>query len=533
MSPLDPRLLRLVPQARGPVLLLAGTGALQGVATLGAAVALTALVVAAVRDEPLTGPAVWTAALFGARGLLAWVAEGLAARSGAAVSTALRERLLATWLERDTDHLPDRARALTLATQGTTAVEPYVSRYLPALVTAAVVPPLAVLALLVVDWPSGLVVILTLPLLPLFAALIGMATQEDTRRRWRALSDLSGHFLDVVRGLPTLVAYGRGERQVRTITAVSEKHRTATMRTLRLAFLSSAALELLASLSVAIVAVIVGIRLTHGSMDLAPGLLAILLAPEAYWPIRRVGAEYHSAADGAEALAEIVDELDAPTPRHERRNAPAGLVRARDLHYTYPGSGRELLGGVDLEASSGLTTITGPSGVGKTTLLEVLAGLRRPDLGEVTTAPVHLVSQRPFLGAGTIRGNLALGAPNGTSGSGDALWEALRQVGLDGVVAGLPEGLDSDIGDDGFGLSAGQRARLVLARALLSSSTVILLDEPTAHLDPASAEGVHEVIDVLATRRTVIAVTHRPELVARAHRHVHLTGGTRLQEVRS
>lgn len=520
MRPFDPRLLRATPAARRPVLVLGLIGCLQGAATIATAFALTAVVVAVVRGTPLAGPALAAGALFAARAVLAHLSERVAAWAGAVVSTSLREQLLAAWLARPAERRPDRERALTLAAQGTTTVEPYVAKYLPTLVAAAVVPPLAVLALLAIDWPSALVVVLTVPLLPLFAALIGATTQEDTDRRWRALSDLSGHFLDVVRGLPTLVSYGRGERQVETIRRVSERHRVATMRTLRLAFLSSAALELLASLSVAIVAVMVGLRLTYGSMGLTAGLTAILLAPEAYWPIRRVGAEFHSAADGASALDEILDELEegeGGDPRHPQP-AEAGLVEIRGLRYSYPGSERVVLDGLDLTVGSGLTVVTGTSGAGKTTLLDLVAGSRTPTAGTVSAPQVHLVTQRPFLGAGTLADNLRLG----NDASGEQQWEALRRVGLDGVVAALPDGLATRLGDDGFGLSAGQRARLVLARALLSPASVVLLDEPTAHLDPTSVEEIHGLVVELAQGRTVIAVTHRPELVALADRHVHL-----------
>jgi ABC-type transport system involved in cytochrome bd biosynthesis fused ATPase/permease subunit len=273
------------------------------------------------------------------------------------------------------------------------------------------------------------------------------------------------------------------------------------------------------------VAVTVGIRLSHGSVALATGLVAILLAPEAYWPIRRVGAEFHAAADGAEALADIQGHLTA-TPGVCRDGAagaaprPATVV-ATDLSYTYPGTSSPVLDGVSLTAGPGLTVVTGPSGTGKTTLLEVLAGLRRPQAGTVSVPRAHLVSQRPFLTADTVRANLALGSSAGQ----DALWQALRVVGLDGVVAAMPHGLDTRVGDDGFGLSAGQRARLVLARATLSDATVVLLDEPTAHLDAGAAAVAHDAIRDLATRRCVVAVSHRPELVTAADTHIHLEHG--------
>ncbi|WP_406832952.1 thiol reductant ABC exporter subunit CydD [Pedococcus sp. KACC 23699] len=527
MRPFDPQVLRILPEARRPLTTLAAVGVAQGVATVATAFALSAVVVAVVRGTPLGAPAAYLLALFVVRGLLALTGDRVAASAGATVSAGARTRLLRHWATAPVERRPDPATALVLADQGATSIEPYVARFLPALVSAAVVPALAVTVLVVVDWRSALVVVLTLPLLPVFAALIGATTRDATQQRWQALASLSGHFLDVVRGLPTLAAYGRAERQTAVIAEVSQRHRRATMATLRLAFLSSAALELLATICVAIVAVIVGLRLSHGGMELGTGLVAILLAPEAYWPVRRVGAEFHSAADGAAALAEVTSHLgtagrEAPAAEGEQAQAEPVVARVevRDLSYTHPGATHPVLHGLDLTAGVGLTVVTGPSGVGKSTLLALIAGLRTPTHGSVTTPGTHLVTQRPFLTPDSIRTNLTLGGDPATPAQ--TLWAALRQVGLDGAVAALPSGLDSALGDDGRGLSAGQRARLVLARAVLSDATVVLLDEPTAHLDERSAALVHEAIATLAERRCVVVVTHRPELVARADQHLHL-----------
>lgn len=526
MRPFDPQVLRTLPEARRPLAALAVVGVGQGVVNVATAFALSAVVVAVVRGGSLGSPAAYLVGLFAVRGLLALASEHVAASAGAAVSASARTRLLQHWASAPAERRPDPAQALVLADQGATSIEPYVARFLPALVTAAVVPALAVAVLLVVDWPSALVVALTLPLLPVFAALIGATTRDATERRWQALASLSGHFLDVVRGLPTLAAYGRAERQTAVIGEVSQRHRRATMATLRLAFLSSAALELLATICVAIVAVIVGLRLSHGGMELGTALVAILLAPEAYWPVRRVGAEFHSAADGAAALAQVTTHLGDEDPPGDMATTvitavpTAARVEVHGLGYAHPGAAHPVLHGLDLTAGVGLTVVTGTSGVGKSTLLALVAGLRTPTHGSVTAPTTHLVTQRPFLTTDSIRTNLTLG---GDSAAGnESLWAALREVGLDGPVAALPAGLDSPLGDDGRGLSAGQRARLVLARAVLSEATVVLLDEPTAHLDDASAAVVHGVIATLAERRCVLAVTHRPELVARADQHVHL-----------
>ncbi len=518
MKPLDPRLLREVPAVRRPVAVLAGVGVGQGAATIATAYALTALVVAVVVHGSWQTPALWLGALFAVRAVLGWLTETVAAWAGVEVATGLRTTLLAHWSRLPVDGRPPADSAVTLAAQGCASVEPYAARFLPTLVSGAVVPALTLVALVTLDWVSALIVVLTVPLLPVFAALIGRSTEESTARRWRALASLAGHFLDVMRGLPTLVAYGRAERQTETIGSVSRQHRRATMKTLRLAFLSSAALELIATISVAIVAVSVGLRLTSGHISLHTGLLAILLAPEAYWPIRRVGAEFHNAADGAEAIAAVLAALDSGEPAPSVTAAGPG-VTVRGLSYGYPGSARLVLDGVHLSAGPGLTVVTGPSGVGKTTLLELIAGLRTPTSGTVRSAAAHLVTQRPFLTAGTIRDNLTIGC----EASDDRLWEALRDVGLDGTVAALPQSLSTTLGDDGFGLSAGQRARLALARATLSDAPVLLLDEPTAHLDARASATIHDVVRDLALWRTVIAVTHRPELLQHADHEVRLT----------
>jgi thiol reductant ABC exporter CydD subunit len=501
---------------------LAATGVASGVATIATAFALSAVVVAVVEGRDLGTALAWLLGLFVVRAGLAATTEWVAAWAGVSVSSALRAALLRRWGSVDADDRLEPGAAVALATSGTAAVEPYASRYLPTLVHAAVVPALAVGTLVVVDWPSALVVVLTLPLLPLFAALIGRATQDSTERRWVALAALSGHFLDVVRGLPTLVTYGRARRQVDTVREVSERHRRATMETLRIAFLSSAALELLATISVAIVAVTVGLRLSHGSMDLGPALIAILLAPEAYWPVRRVGAEYHAAADGAVALEAILAQLEAGSRPRSTASLAAreetGGVRVRGLTYAYARSAVPVLRDLDLVAGPGLTVVTGQSGVGKSTLLDLLAGLRRPAEGSVAAPPAHYVTQRPFLATGSIRDVLTFGHP----ATDEQLWASLRAVGVDGVVAGLPGGLSADLGDDGFGLSAGQRQRLALARAWLAPETLLLLDEPTAHVDPEGAVELAAVVAELAERRVVIAVTHRDELLVHADQHVTL-----------
>ena len=508
-APFDPRLLREVPQTRGPVAALGILGIALGVVAIAQAIAVAHFVVALVERRSLTAWAVTVLALLILRGLLSAANEMTAAWAGTRVAGLLRRRVLTAWLHRPVDRSPDPTTMVTRSTIGAGSVEPYVARCLPALISAAVVPPLAIAAMVWIDWVTALIVVLTVPLLPLFAALIGMHTRDETQARWVESHRLAGHFVDVMRGLPTLVNYQRADAQVDVVAQVGDRHRRATVRTLRTAFLSSAALELLATISVAIVAVFVGLRLTYGTISLTVALTSILLAPEAYWPIRRVGQEFHSAADGAEAIDGLLAE-SVPAP-HPTRGVLDTHAAVNNLSYSYPGTDLDVLRDVTFDiAPTGITAITGPSGCGKTTLLELLAGQRTPTSGEVSAPRSHLVTQRPFVTPGTVRDNLGLvDLPAGID------W-------LPAPLRALPLGLDTRLGDDGYGLSAGQRALLALTRARLSDEPLILLDEPTAHLDADAAYDVQAMIRELAVTRAVVLVTHDPDLMAIADRRIDL-----------
>ncbi|WP_460706682.1 thiol reductant ABC exporter subunit CydD [Luteococcus sediminum] len=527
MEPFDRRLLALVPGARPHLAALTVLGVLSGVTAIAQALAVAGLVLAVVQGEALHSAGLRVVLAFVARGLVVAVGELVAARAGTVVSGGLRRRLadhaMAQGLHRDDE---DQHETVTLLTQGVGSVEPYVSRYLPSLVSAAVVPFGVVLAMVFLDPWTALVPVLTIPLLPLFAALIGMATRDATEQRWQALEQLSHHFLDIMRGLPTLVSHSRAHLQSGTIRTVSDAHRRATVETLRIAFLSSAALELLATLSVAIVAVLTGIRLAEGGMSLAVGLPLILLAPEAYWPIRRVGAEFHSAADGATALGTIATILAGPVdvPEEGRRNEDRAIVH--QVFFRHAPTSSDVLTGLSFTAERGLTVLVGPSGSGKTTTLELLAGLRVPTSGQVLAPRAHLVTQRPFLAPASLRTNLTLSSPRPVSDR--ELGEVLDRVALGDLLASLPRGLDTTLGEDGFGLSAGQRARVALARALLSDAPLLLLDEPTANLDAGTEAVIDDVVRQAAREHIVVAASHRPSLVAAADAVVGVGDGAAL-----
>ncbi|KRF34241.1 thiol reductant ABC exporter subunit CydD [Nocardioides sp. Soil805] len=532
MRPLDPQVLPHLLPARRSLAVVVGAGVAGGVLTLAQAWAIGALVVRLVTDPGGTG---WHAAALALlvvvtlRALVEHLGDLASARAAARVSSTLRRRLLAAAVARPGRAAPEPDALVLLATRGATSVEPYVTRYLPALVLAAVLPPLTVAAIWWLDWLSGLIVLLTLPLVPVFAALVGMTTRDRAALQWRELGVLSGHFLDVVRGLPTLVAHRRAEAQVARIGAVTERYRRATVDTLRLAFASSSVLELVATLSVALVAVCVGLRLADAGIGFQTALVVLLLAPEAYWPLRRVGAEFHAAAEGTAALTGATHALAALEDGSPGTRVPDSVrVHLAGLAPGHPGSSQALTEPLELALPArGLVAVAGPSGCGKSTLLQTLRGELAPYAGRVLVGGVDLADvdpgwwrrqvswlpQRPWLSTGTLRDNLLLGAPAATDAQ---LWSALAELEMTDVVAAHPDGLDRVLGEDGAGLSAGQRARLAMTRVLLAERPVVLLDEPSAHLDGATERVLLEAVQALAEQSLVVVVAHRPAVLAAA-----------------
>ncbi|WND40355.1 thiol reductant ABC exporter subunit CydD [Streptomyces sp. BB1-1-1] len=542
MKPIDPRLLRYARATRFFLTAVVVLGAVGAGLLVAQAMLIAEVVVGAFQHgmaaSELRSPLLLLVAVACGRALVGWLTELAAHRASAAVKSELRSRLL----ERATTLGPgwlsgQRTGSLVaLATRGVDALDDYFSRYLPQLGLAVVVP-VAVLARIVTeDWVSAAIIVGTLPLIPIFMVLIGWATQSRMDRQWRLLSRLSGHFLDVVAGLPTLKVFGRAKAQAESIKRITGEYRQATMRTLRIAFLSSFALELLATLSVALVAVTIGMRLVHGDMALYDGLVVLVLAPEAYLPLRQVGAQYHAAAEGLAAAEEIFEVLERPVPASGTAGPPpAGdALSVEGVTIRYPGRAAAAVTDVSFTVQPGETVaLVGPSGAGKSTLLNALLGFVQPAGGRVRIGGADLTSldlaqwharvawvpQHPHLYAGTIAENVRLARPDADD---TAVQRALRDAGALEFVDALPEGTGTVLGEDGAGLSAGQRQRLALARAFLADRPVLLLDEPTAALDGATEAEVVAAVRRLAEGRTVLLVVHRPALLEVADRVVRL-----------
>ncbi len=451
------------------------------------------------------------------RALTAFLAEWLAHRTAATAMSELRMaawqhmmRLGPAWLSGQRT-----GQLAQLLVRGVGGLEAYYARYLPQLVLAVVVPLIVGTAILTEDVLAAVIVALTVPLIPVFMILVGWVSQARVERQWRWLSVLGNHFLDVVEGLPTLKAFNRAQHQVGQIRKVGEEHRRSTMGVLRITFLSSLVLELLATLSVALIAVSIGLRLVNGSMTLMAGLTVLILAPEVYLPLRMVGQHFHAAAEGAEAADKvfaIMEQTPATTGTAELANAHAGL-RLENVTLDY--GGEPVVSGLSAVIPAGATTLlSGISGAGKTTVLNGLLGFLKPSVGKVLVGEQDLadvdirqwwdqvawVPQNPQMLPGTIRDNLALGRDVD-------VYAALAQTRLTEWVASLPEGLDTVIGEGGRPVSVGQARRISLARALLRGANVLMLDEPTAGVDQQSEQAILETLR--DTDATVIVVGHR------------------------
>ncbi|MBK1702269.1 thiol reductant ABC exporter subunit CydD [Thiococcus pfennigii] len=543
-------------RSAGPLRLAVGLGLAGGLLLIAQAGLLARLADAVVLHGAVLAdlwPLLWgLLALFLGRAILTWAAERTAFAAAAAVKRSVRERLFAH-LQRIGPARLGQERSGELANavvDGVEALEPYYARYLPQMSLAALLP-LAILAfVLPADWISALVLALTAPLIPLFMILIGKGAEELNQRQWRRLAQLAGRLLDGIQGLTTLKLLGASRREAAVIARLSDDYRQGTMAVLRVAFLSSLALEFLASVSIAVVAVLIGFRLLGeldwGPIDLRVGLFVLLLAPEFYQPLRNLGSHYHARMEAIGAGERLVELLAMPVPERPAaaRPAPGGPrfhIAFEDVRFAYA-PGRPALQGATFTIAPGeRVALVGPSGAGKSTVLNLLLGFLVPDGGsiringedltaiepEAWRAQLAWVPQPPRLFHGTLRENILLARPDADAAT---LHEAARQARADEFIERLPAGYDTLVGERGQGLSGGQAQRIALARAFVRDAPLVLLDEATASLDADSEALVQAGIERLAAGRTLLVVAHRLSTVRRADRILVLDQGRVVEE---
>ena len=492
--------------------------------------------------------------LFLLRALIAWASEQTAFRAAARVKTELRDRVYRhiqaagpKWLA------GERSGALAEdLIKGIESLEAYYARYLPAMSLTTLVPLTILLVVLPLDWLSGLVMLFTAPLIPFFMVIIGKRVERLNQHLWRNLTRMGAHFLDVIQGLTTLKLFNASRREAALIGSISDDYRRSTMEVLRVAFLTSAVLEFFATVGIAIIAVFIGFRLFQLDLPLpdavAPpeisfftGFFILLLAPEFYLPLRNLGTHYHGrmeAIAAAERLERILATPLPPVPAEPRRlpaDAPLA-VRLEAVAFAYE-PGRPALAGVDLRIDpSQRVAVVGPSGAGKTTLASLLLGFVRPDSGRILVDGTDLAEldlndwrarlawlpQNPRLFQGSVLDNIRLGAPDADM---DAVRQAAERARAAEFIERLPRGYDTPIGERGAGLSGGQIQRIALARAFVRDARLVVLDEATASLDPASEAQVQAAIEDLAKGRGLLVIAHRLATVRSADQIIVLEAG--------
>ena len=564
---IDRRLAARVSATRRYLLTAVGVGLASTASVVAQAILLASVVSSVVLHGATLGAVTprlaGLAAAFVARALLGWAGEAAAQRTGAAVTSTLRRQLLRHALDLGPVWLGgERAGELSLAaTRGTSALTTYFGRYLPQAVLAALAPIGILIWVGAEDWPSFLILLGLVALVPVAMVYFGRESAARTRLQWRRLSSLSARFLDMLRGLPTLRAFGREAHGRREVAEATDGLRQTTLSTLRVAFASALALEFLAGIGTGLVAMVLGLRLLGGHVSLYTAVAVLLVSPEVFLPLRRAGAEFHASAEGQAAADRILSVLDVETEPHEGREdgrtesveappdlAPGGraggsLARGRvalsahRVTVSFPGRATPALIDFSVEVRDGEhLALVGPSGSGKSTAIGLFLGFVRPTTGRVFVAGHdvvlaeaalwrHLlawVPQRPHLLHGSIEDNLRIADPDASEAR---LTRAIELVGLSHTVQGLPKGLATMVGEGGVSLSAGERQRLALARAVVRDAPIVLLDEPVAHLDAHTEAALRDTLGPWLESRAVLVAAHRPELVARLDRVVRLGTG--------
>ena len=549
VGPIDRRLFGVTEGVRRYLVVTVILGLASAVAVLGGAVVLAGTIdrifLAGATAADVGGSLLALALIYACRGSLEWGRTVAAHRTAADVKRTLREQVMRAVLAQTASGRSAGSGELALvASSGIDALDAYFSRYLPQIILGALIPLLSIVWVLTVDPITAVIIIVTVPLIPVFMMLIGNYSDRATRERWSTLRRLGDALVETLRGLMTLQVYQSGGGRVDRIRRLSDEYRKQTMATLRIAFLSAFVLELVATMSVAVIAVAVGLRVVSGSLEFAPALAILILAPEVYAPLRKAGAEFHSAMDGMEASRSAFAVLETPLDetnvlRHPPRESVTGSAACEfsSVVYRYPAPETELgaavLDGVDLRIESGEhLAIVGPSGAGKSTLAHLILGFDSPTEGRVSIGGVSLdemdlaswrarvgwVQQDPFLISGTVLDNVRLGASGAARSD---VCSALELVGAGNLV----KRLDEAIGERGVGLSRGERRMISLARALVRDPAMLLLDEPTAGIDSETQLRIAVSFPRIAAGRTVLTIAHQRVLVELADRVVRMDRG--------
>ncbi len=503
----------------------------------------------AINKQPLSHVSLWLAAMlavFLLRALLAWAAEVTAFHAAANIKRQLRQQLHQHLLALGPAYLTGERSGSIVTTliDGVEALEAYYARYLPAMSLVVLIPLSILIFIFPLDWISGLVLLVTAPLIPFFMILIGKGTERLNKKQWRKLARMSAHLLDMIQGLTTLKIFNASRHEATLISRVSDEYRRSTMSVLRVAFLSSLVLEFLATVSIALVAVLIGFRLYYGEMDFLYGFFVLLLAPEFYLPLRNMGTHYHARLEAIGAAEKMVEILETPvSPEGESQHKDyvipiSDWTRIQFDHVSYAYTAHQpALQEINFTLKRGMRlALVGPSGAGKTTLARLLLGFILPQQGAIriddqplnkeTLSHWHKqlawMPQTPHLFHGTVRDNIALGQVHASTRS---VIEAAKKASADAFIQTLPQGYDTLIGDKGQGLSGGQAQRLALARVFLKNAPLVILDEATANLDPESEQLIQHSIDKLAQHKTLLIVAHRLQTVKSADHIIVLDDG--------